>query len=71
MWRSKYDMGPDEFARELDRLWEQVKPLYLSLHAYVRNRLREKYGDAYPPPAPSPPTFWGICGRRTGTISTR
>ncbi len=48
MWRSKYDMGPDEFARELDRLWEQVKPLYLSLHAYVRNRLREKYGDAVP-----------------------
>ncbi len=48
MWRSKYDMTPDEFARELDRLWEQVKPLYLSLHAYVRNRLREKYGDAVP-----------------------
>ena len=48
MWRSKYDMTPDEFAKELDRLWEQVKPLYLSLHAYVRNRLREKYGDAVP-----------------------
>ena len=48
MWRSKYDMPPDDFARELDRLWEQVKPLYLSLHAYVRNRLREKYGDAVP-----------------------
>ena len=48
MWRSKYDMAPDDFAKELDRLWEQVKPLYLSLHAYVRNRLREKYGDAVP-----------------------
>jgi peptidyl-dipeptidase A len=48
MWRSKYDMPPDDFAKELDRLWEQVKPLYLSLHAYVRNRLREKYGDAVP-----------------------
>jgi peptidyl-dipeptidase A len=48
MWRSKYDMTPEEFAKELDRLWEQVKPLYLSLHAYVRNRLREKYGDAVP-----------------------
>ncbi len=48
MWRAKYDMPPDDFARELDRLWEQVKPLYLSLHAYVRNRLREKYGDAVP-----------------------
>lgn len=49
MWRSKYDMPPDAFAKELDRLWEQVKPLYLSLHAYVRNGLREKYGDSVVP----------------------
>ena len=49
MWRSKYDMPPDEFAKELDRLWDQVRPLYLSLHAYVRNRLREKYGDTVVP----------------------
>lgn len=49
MWRSKYDMPPDAFARELDRLWEQVRPLYVSLHAYVRNQLREKYGDSIVP----------------------
>ena len=49
MWRSKYDMTPDEFAKEVDRLWEQVKPLYVSLHAYVRNKLREKYGAAVVP----------------------
>jgi len=49
MWRSKYDMAPAEFARELDRLWEQVKPLYLSLHAYVRARLRQNYGAAAVP----------------------
>ena len=36
MWRSKYDMPPDAFAKEVDRLWEQVQPLYVSLHAYVR-----------------------------------
>ena len=48
MWRSKYDMPPDAFAAELDRLWEQVRPLYVSLHAYVRWKLREKYGDAVP-----------------------
>ena len=29
MWRSKYDMPPDDFTRELDRLWEQVRPLYV------------------------------------------
>jgi peptidyl-dipeptidase A len=49
MWRSKYDMPPDAFAREADRLWEQVRPLYLSLHAYVRNRLRAQYGDKVVP----------------------
>lgn len=46
LWRSKYDMEPAAFAAEVDRLWEQVKPLYLQLHAYVRWKLREKYGDA-------------------------
>jgi peptidyl-dipeptidase A len=44
MWRSKYDMDPEAFAREADRLWSEVRPLYLSLHAYVRRKLREVYG---------------------------
>ncbi len=44
MWRSKYDMPPDEFTAELDRLWGQVRPLYESLHCYVRARLLETYG---------------------------
>jgi peptidyl-dipeptidase A len=48
MWRSKYDMPPEAFPAEMDRLWEQVKPLYLSLHAYVRGKLREKYGSVVP-----------------------
>ncbi len=60
MWRSKYDMPPDDFARELDRLWNQVRPLYVSLHAYVRNRLREKYGDqAVPANGPIPSHLLG------------
>ena len=59
MWRSKYDMEPDAFARELDRLWEQVRPLYVSLHAYVRARLREKYGDAVPASGPIPAHLLG------------
>ena len=44
MWRSNYDMTPDEFEAELERLWQQVKPLYQALHAYVRKRLIAKYG---------------------------
>lgn len=59
MWRSKYDMPPDAFATELDRLWEQLKPLYLSLHAYVRWKLKEKYGDAVPAKGPIPAHLLG------------
>jgi peptidyl-dipeptidase A len=44
MWRAQYEMTPEQFAAETDRLWEQVKPLYESLHAYVRGRLVEQYG---------------------------
>ena len=49
LWRASYDMTPDELAKETDRLWEQLKPLYLSLHAYVRGQLRKKYGAALVP----------------------
>jgi len=60
MWREKYDMPPDAFAAEMDRLWEQVRPLYLSLHAYVRNKLREKYGaDVVPANGPIPAHLLG------------
>jgi peptidyl-dipeptidase A len=59
MWRNKYDMPPDAFAKELDRLWEQLRPLYLSLHAYARGRLREKYGDAVPESGPIPAHLLG------------
>ena len=60
MWRSQYDMPPDAFAAELDRLWEQVKPLYVSLHAYVRHRLRETYGpEIMPASGPIPAHLLG------------
>jgi len=44
LWRANYDMPPDQFSAELDRLWNQVRPLYLSLFTYVRARLSQKYG---------------------------
>jgi len=60
LWRSKYDMPPDDFSRELDRLWDQVRPLYLQLHTYVRRKLREKYGDkVVPPTGPIPADLLG------------
>ena len=60
LWRSNYDMPPDDFAAEVERLWRQVKPLYLSLHAYVRTSLAKKYGsDLVPGDAPIPAHLLG------------
>jgi peptidyl-dipeptidase A len=60
MWRSKYDMPPEEFAAEMDRLWAQVRPLYESLHCYVRTQLRKKYGaDVVPDGKPIPAHLLG------------
>jgi peptidyl-dipeptidase A len=59
MWRSRYDMPPDAFSQELDRLWNQLRPLYLSLHTYVRARLHEKYGELVPLDGPIPADLLG------------
>ena len=59
MWRGKYDMPADDFAKELDRLWEQLRPLYLSLHTYVRGKLHDKYGAAVPENGPIPAHLLG------------
>jgi len=49
MWRANYDMTPEQFAAEMERLWQQVKPLYNSLYIYTRAKLNQKYGDAVVP----------------------
>ncbi len=59
MWQSRYDMAPQAFAAELDRLWGQLRPLFLSLHAHVRARLRDQYGDQVPADGPIPAHLLG------------
>ncbi len=49
LWRSGYDMPADDFTKEADRLWGQVKPLYDQLHCYARAGLNAKYGDEVVP----------------------
>ncbi len=49
LWRSNYDMDADEFAATTEKLWQDIRPLYLALHTYVRGKLNEKYGDAVQP----------------------
>jgi peptidyl-dipeptidase A len=43
MWVKSYE-APD-FRDQVARLWDQLRPLYQQLHAYVRRHLRLKYGD--------------------------
>lgn len=70
MWRSNYDMAPEAFAGEMDRLWGQVKPLYDSLHCYVRWNLSNKYGaDVVAPDQPIPAHLLGnIWAQEWGNI---
>nr|XP_057917210.1 angiotensin-converting enzyme isoform X2 [Doryrhamphus excisus] len=41
-WRSLYETPT--FEEDLERLWKQLEPLYLNVHAYVRRALYKKYG---------------------------
>jgi peptidyl-dipeptidase A len=60
LWRAGYDMTPEEFSADLERLWSQVRPLYLSLHTFVRWKLAEKYGpNIVPPNGPIPAHLLG------------
>ncbi len=49
LWRATYDMPPEAFAAETERLWRQVAPLYWALHAHVRASLARAYGEATVP----------------------
>ncbi len=49
LWRSQYDMAPAELEADVDRLWDEVKPLYEELHCYVRARLQKAYGKELVP----------------------
>jgi len=60
MWRSGYDMSPEAFSAEVERLWQQVRPLYLSLHTFVRAKLSQHYGaTVVPPDGPIPADLLG------------
>lgn len=54
-WRSAYGRPPDALPAELARLWNQVRPLYESLHCHVRGALGDAYGTAIAPPGEAIP----------------
>jgi len=49
LWRSRYDMPPEAFEAEMERLWKQVEPLYTALHCHVRAKLSTFYGESVVP----------------------
>ena len=49
MWRSQYDMSPEEFVAMYDRLLGELDPLYKQLHCYTRTKLNQKYGNSIQP----------------------
>ncbi|MFH1810303.1 MAG: M2 family metallopeptidase [Pseudomonadota bacterium] len=60
LWRSRYDMPPEAFSAEVERLWQQMKPLYEQLHCMVRARLATRYGgDKVPADQPIPAHLLG------------
>ena len=60
LWRSQYDMAPEAFSAEMERMWQQVAPLYDALHTYARYKLRAAYGaDVVPASGPIPAHLFG------------
>jgi peptidyl-dipeptidase A len=45
LWFSQYDMPADDFLKETDRVWDELKPLYDALHCHVRDELSNYYGE--------------------------
>jgi peptidyl-dipeptidase A len=43
MWRESYESPT--FVQDVEDLWSQVEPLYVQLHKYVSNKLKEVHGD--------------------------
>ncbi|KAG5891815.1 hypothetical protein JTB14_027777 [Gonioctena quinquepunctata] len=54
-----YDYEDPDFKQQIQDLWEQLRPLYLQIHAYVRFKLRQKYGDIVSEKGPIPSHLLG------------
>ncbi|RZC37377.1 Peptidase M2 domain containing protein, partial [Asbolus verrucosus] len=57
-WLENYE--DSQIKQQFKALWQQVKPLYLQIHAYVRFHLRKKYGDIVSKDGPIPAHLLGF-----------
>lgn len=44
-WRSRYDMSSEAFSADMERYWQEARPLYEALQCHVRDRLETFYGE--------------------------
>ncbi|KAK5649891.1 hypothetical protein RI129_000920 [Pyrocoelia pectoralis] len=54
-----YDYESSTFVHDVEEIWKQLKPLYHQLHAYVRTKLRNLYGNIVPEKGPIPAHLLG------------
>lgn len=45
MWRDSFQS--QNLQKDVEKLWQEVKPLYESLHNYVRVKLKKFYKNAH------------------------
>ncbi|KAK7093090.1 angiotensin-converting enzyme-like [Littorina saxatilis] len=43
-WRQEQFLDNTDVIKMTSDLWEELRPLYMQIHAYVRRKLRERYG---------------------------
>ncbi len=44
LWKERYDMPAADMEKDVERLWQEVRPLYRDLRCYAGKRLRQKWG---------------------------
>lgn len=57
-WLESYETA--DIKQQIEELWQQVKPLYMQIHAYVRHQLRRKYGEVVSEKGPIPAHLLGL-----------
>ncbi|XP_076312423.1 angiotensin-converting enzyme-like [Tachypleus tridentatus] len=65
MWLEPYES--ETFRDDVENLWNELRPLYQKIHAYVRMKLREIYGDKMPKDGTIPAHLLGNMWAQTWT----
>lgn len=56
-WLESFETA--DIKQQIEELWQQVRPLYLQIHAYVRHQLKKKYGAIVSEKGPIPAHLLG------------